>query len=310
MNAARVPRDLFRVNAFGRDVLAAYREAVRRYGSKLWVTGITIAVKEVGGEVDPSFGPVIAIHVRKKEKKIARVQRARRIPRKILGVPTDVIEGTYVRASTGAPGSALPSFPLRPGASYARFDGSAATLGGIVHDADDVRYLLGAGHTLNEGGHFKKGDLMVHPAPDDSHAPIGVARYEKVNAGMDAGIARLEPGIQAINRALLSNVRILPPTIPKLHDVVEKSGRSTGVTRGEVRGIGFIGGIFPAMRVALRPQDDAPISERGDSGSIWYDAATSAAKGLHVAADLDASPPAAIASLAFEVTKKFKVTWE
>jgi hypothetical protein len=306
MNAIRVPRGLSQANGFGRDVLAAYREAVRRYGSQLWVTGITIGVKEVGGEVDRSFGPVIAIHVRKKAKK---VPQAHRIPRQILGVPTDVIEATYTPAASGLAGSALPSFPLRSGASYARFNGSAATLSGVVRDSADVRYLLSAAHTILEGSNPRKGDLMVHPGPADSQQPVGVARHEKVSLGMDAGISRLEPGIQVVNRALLSNVQILPPVLPQMFDVVEKSGRSTGIRRGEVRHIGVINGVFPAMRVALRPQDDTPISELGDSGAIWYDTTTFAAKGLHVSADLAANPPAAVAGLVFEITKRFKVTW-
>ena len=125
MTTTRVPRDLARQNGFSRDVLAAYREAVRRYGSKLWVTGISISLKEVAGELDTGLGPVIAIHVRKKQKN-ARIPPASRIPRKILGIPTDVIEGTYTPSSNGVAASASPVFPLRPGSSYARNNGTAA----------------------------------------------------------------------------------------------------------------------------------------------------------------------------------------
>lgn len=309
MTDARVPRDLARVNNFGRDVQAAYREAVRRYGDKLWVTGISIGVKEVAGEVDAGPGPVIAIHVRKKER-TARIPSANRIPRTILGIPTDVIEGTYIPSSNGAAGSALPVFPLRPGSSYARHNGSASTLAGVVRDQAGVRYLLSTMHTLREGaGTSKKGDLMVHPGPADSKQPAAVARYEKVHVGMDAGIARLEPGIQVVNRALLSNVLILAPEMPQLLDIVEKSGRTTELTQGQVRNIGTFGGVHPAMRVVLRAGDPNPISLEGDSGSTWYDMATAAAKGLHVGIDLNANPPAAIATLLPEVMKKLKVTW-
>lgn len=201
-------------------------------------------------------------------------------------------------------------FPLRPGSSYARYNGTAATLAGAVRGADGVRYLLSAGHTLREGGHFKKGDPMVHPGPVDSQQPAAVARYEQVWTGMDAGVARLEPGIQAVNRALLSNRVILTPQMPQLLDILEKSGRTTHVTRGEVRGVGTFGGLYPAMRLVLPDGDSGPISEPGDSGSMWYDAVTSAAKGLHVGIDVNASPPVAIAILAAEVLKKMKVTWE
>ena len=89
MKPTRVPRDLIRENGFSRDLLAAYREAVRRYGDEPWVTGISIGVKEVGRGIDREAGMVIAIHVRRKQK-MSRVPCVNRIPRSIRGVATDV----------------------------------------------------------------------------------------------------------------------------------------------------------------------------------------------------------------------------
>jgi hypothetical protein len=305
----RVPRALAQENGFGRDVQAAYREAVRRYGTELWVTGISIGIKEVGGAPELDAGPVIAIHVRRKQPN-GRVAAEDRIPPEILGVPTDVIEATYTPSATAAAGTASPVFPLRPGSSYARHNGTASTLGGVVRDESGVHYLLGAAHTLREGGRFRRGDPMVHPGPADSQRPALVARYEKVHLGMDAGIARLESGVQVNNRALLSNHLIIAPEMPRLMDVLEKSGRSTNVTRGQVRGVGTFNGVFPAMRLVLLTGASPPISLEGDSGSTWYDATTFAAKGLHVAIDRNSNPPAAIATLMSEITRKMKLTWE
>jgi hypothetical protein len=309
VSQTRVPRDLIRVNEFSRDELAAYREAVRRYGSQLWVTGISIGVKEVRGEVDRSAGIVIAIHIRRKQQ-MSRVPYAKRIPREILGVPTDVIEGTYAPSSNGGSGSAVPVFPLRPGSSVARSDGTAATLAGVAHDNLGVRYLLTASHVLREGGSSRRGDPIVHPGPSDSRQPAAVARYEKVHVGFDAGIARLEPGIQAVNRALLSNRVIVTPQVPRIGDVLEKSGRSTQLTQGEVRQFGAFGNRYPAMRIVLRAGTSPPISLKGDSGSMWYDTTTFAAKGLHVGIDVHSSPAAAIATVAVEIAKFWKLTWE
>lgn len=309
MKGTRVPRDLARENGFSREVLEAYREAVRSYGNKLWVTGISISIKEVAGALDTDTGLAIAIHVRKKEK-TGRISPARRIPRHILGVPTDVIEGTYIPSSNGAAASASPVFPLRPGSSYARHNGTAASLAGVVRDNAGVRFLLSTAHTLREGGNFKKGDLMVHPGPADSTQPAVVARYETVHLGMDAGIARLEPGIQAVNRALLTNRMIQAPEMPLLLDILEKSGRTTFVTQGQVRGFGTFSGFHPAMRLVLPSGNPDPISQEGDSGSTWYDTVTFAAKGLHVAIDLNSNPPAAIATLMPEIARKMKLTWE
>jgi hypothetical protein len=309
MTNIRVPRDLVRANGFSRKVLAAYREAVRRYGNELWVTGISIGVKEIDHEVSAASGIVVAIHVRLKQE-LARIPRAKRIPPAILGVATDVIEGTYTPSSNGSPGSSLPVFPLRPGSSFARSNGSAATLGGVLRDASGARYLLSSGHVLREGGGSRRGDLMVHPGPDDSRQPVGVAIYESVHLGFDAGIARLQPGIQAVNRALLSNRQILAPQMPRIGDILEKSGRSTQLTQGEVRHVGTFDNVYPAMRLVLRAGTSPPISERGDSGAMWYDATTGAAKGLHIGIDSRTSPPAAIATVAVEVARFWKLTWE
>lgn len=308
MRASRVPRDLSTKNRFSRDVLAAYREAVRRYAGKVWVTGITMGVKEIGGEADWTAGTVIGIHVRKKQRK-GRVPRSRLIPRKILGIPTDVIEGDYVTSSNGA-GSAVAVFPLRPGSSYARHDGTAATLAGVVRDKAGLRYLLSAAHTLREVKPFNTSVLMVHPGPADSAHPVEVARYEDVFLALDAGIARLLPDITVVNRALLSNTAILAPEMPVTGDVLEKSGEGSQLTSGEVLQIGTFDGVSHGMRIVLRPGDTGPISKPGDSGATWYDVTTSAAKGLHVGIDIHSNGRVAIASLFPEVMKKLKVTWE
>ncbi|HUE90298.1 MAG TPA: hypothetical protein VMO26_29800 [Vicinamibacterales bacterium] len=309
MSRDAMPREAARDNGFGRDVLRAYNAAVRRYGRELWVTGISVGIREVAGRADASAGPVIAIHVRRKDPD-SRVPAKRRIPPTILGVPTDVVEGTYAHSSNGHGPSALPVFPLRPGSSYARHNGTAATLAAVVRDNKGTLCLLSAAHTLREGGKFKKGDLMVHPGPLDSQQPAGVSRYETVHLGMDAGIAKLEPGIQALNRALLTNQLIHTPEMPLIGDILEKVGRTTGITQAEVRNIGTFSGFHPAMRLVPLPGDPNPISDQGDSGSTWYDAVTSAAKGLHVAVDPHATPPAAIATLMPEIIRRMKLTWE
>jgi len=112
------------------------------------------------------------MHVRKKQKN-ARIPPASRIPPEILGVPTDGDRRHVYPSSNGAAASAPPVFPLRPGSSYARFNGTAATLAAVVRDDAGVRYLLSTAHTLREGGNFQKGDLMVHPGPPIRNIPQG-----------------------------------------------------------------------------------------------------------------------------------------
>lgn len=265
-----------------RAVLAAFREAVRRYGSRPDVTGISISIKERRRALVPSEGPVIAIHVARK-RSVPKL-RTRRIPRHVLGVPTDVIEGAYLREGGGGLAVGASPLALTPGASIARADGSAASFGAVVQNAAGLPFVLCAGHTLREGGKGKKGDPLVHPGPDDAPAHLRrlVARYERVHFGLDAGLARLEAGLSASNR-LPDGRFIVAASSPVLGEVLEKHGRTTGTTQAIVQGLGLFGNVFPALH--LRPlagdMDDRPLSDHGDSGAVWYGAESCAAKGLH-----------------------------
>jgi hypothetical protein len=108
-----------------------------RYADKLWVTGIQYGSEGSQRAGRPSRGDGDR-QPYPEEADQGRVPRGELIPHTILGIPTDVIEGTYTR-STGGAGSALPVFRLRPGSSYARHDGTAATLSGVVTDAAGMR---------------------------------------------------------------------------------------------------------------------------------------------------------------------------
>ena len=286
MKATRVPRSVSGgKNALDPNLLAAYRIAVRRYAHQPWVTGVGIGIRERRSRLVPTEGPVIAIHVRNKASSPARVARSRRIPKLIRGVPTDVIEADYQLASGGGLAAAAAGGALCPGHSIARADGTAATLGGVVLDAANVPFLLCAAHTLREGNKGKKGDSIVHPGPLDAGgtAPAVVAAYQGVHFGMDAGLARLNAGVNAINTALVSGVAIGLPAVPALGDILEKSGRSTGITQAVVQTIGTFLNIFPAVHLSPLSGDiDAtPLSASGDSGALWYDAITGEGKALH-----------------------------
>jgi hypothetical protein len=307
LKRAPLPRDLAARNGFDRKTMAAFQSAVRRYSGKPWVVGVAIGIKEQGGKLDTSHGAVIVIHV---TKKLKRVPRAKKIPEFILGVPTDVIAGNYTKADAVVGIPQPPVFPLRPGSSIGRVvGGTAASLAGVVRDKNGVRYLLCAGHTLREGGNFGQGDPIGHPGPADSAGAIStVGRFHKVHLGMDAGLATLEPGIAVNNTALLSNTQILAPDYAIDGDILEKSGRTTGITQGVVQSIGTFGVLYPVAYLRPLPGDTNPISQDGDSGSMWYDAFTANARALHVAVDLTTGR--SVGTLAKSITDKLKVTWE
>lgn len=302
----RLPRQLLEASGVDDRLARAYLETVRRYAGKPWVTGISISRKETGHRLTRSLDPVIAIHVRRKRHLSARARN--RIPQEILGVETDVVQGDYRKAQGG---NGTPTLALAPGASISCSRGTAGTLGAIVSQ-DGERCLLTAAHVLQECGKCRKGAAVVHPGLSDAGPGHGasVASIRAAHLGLDAGIAGLSPAVAAQNVALVSGVRLMPPVMPKLNDVLEKSGRSTKVTRARVQGIGTFNNVFPAIH--LRPLLGGMgivISDRGDSGAVWYSTETGAAVGLHVAGDNSGANPFAIAAVITEVVNKLRLAW-
>jgi hypothetical protein len=312
MKRLRIPRSVSGSETLDLRTLAAFREACRTWRGRPGVTGISMSIKQRDGTLVAGSDVVITIHVAQKLDR--KRLRGEGVPPTILGVPTDVIEVQYSREH-GAEGAAGPSpSPLIPGASVGRVGGTAASFGAVVRDANGHSYMLCAAHTLREGGRGKKGDIVVHPGPSDAQGVTcrEVATYERVHFGMDAGLARLLPGIAAAN-ALPDGAEIEPPAAAAIGDVLRKHGRSTGTTTAIVQGIGLCDNVFPAMLLRRLDADGSPhpISERGDSGAVWYDSTTRHAKGLHFAGS-GAAPRAteyAAASLIPSVVKHFKVRW-
>lgn len=287
-------------------LMRAYLEAVKRYAGKKWVTGISVSRKETGGKLSRSTDRVIAIHVRTKRR--LGGSSSIRIPPEILGVATDVIHGDYRRSDNGAPGTAA---ALAPGASISCRRGSAGTLGAIVRQADGSRCLLTAAHVLRECGKCKKGAAIVNPGRSDLAAGADVAAIADVHFGLDCGTALLAPGVTAQNVALVSGVRITSPILPAIDDVLEKSGRTTGVTRARVQGIGTFEGVFPAIQLRpLHGGQGTVISSGGDSGAVWYNAATGEAVGLHVAGGVSSDGNTyAVAAVLTEVMAGLGLAW-
>lgn len=301
---AGLPSALLKASGIDDRVIRAYREAVRRYAGKPGISGISISRKESGGRLTASTQPVIAIHVRRKRPLAARSRVA--IPPTILDVSTDVIHGNYKRASGLV---TAPVTTLAPGASISCTRGTAGTLGAVVRDSSGSRGMLTAAHVLRECGKCKKGAIVVQPGRADSGGVV-VARLADTHFGLDSGTAILEPGVTAHNLALVSGVRITTPIVPQLGDVVEKVGRTTGVTRARVQGIGTFDNVFPAIQ--LRPLLGGlatVISEPGDSGAVWYHADSGAAVGLHVAGGVSEDNSYAVAAVVTEVMDALELTW-
>ena len=81
--------------------------------------------------------------------------------------------------------------------------------------------------------------------------------------------------------------------MPQIGDILEKSGRTTGITHAKVQGVGHtydgVGEAFYLVPVKKNIHN-IEVSWKGDSGAIWYDPNTMEVVGLHVKGEKNPNP--------------------
>lgn len=205
-------------------------------------------------------------------------------------VPTDILQRDFkaeFRLVAEAAGSDRKKRldPLAPGASVAHTRETAGTIGCVVFDRDDgTPYVLSNWHVLH-GPSGAIGDAVVQPGPfDDNRTHLNrlgtLVRSHLGHAG-DCAVATIEG--RAIDPNIIDlGVKVEKLGEPELGDLVVKSGRTTGVTRGIVTRVhtissidygGSIGeqeiGCFEIGVDADNVPSNGEVSMGGDSGSIW-----------------------------------------
>ena len=116
----------------------------------------------------------------------------------------------------------------------------------------------------------------------------------------DAAIARLNDQ-RTVNRPQFQSGVTLTETGPaNVGDILEKSGRTTGVTRAMIDGIGRYFFTYPVGEIGIDGFRLVPIEEgnpsnieisrSGDSGAVWYLPASSIGIGLHIGGETDPTP--------------------
>jgi endonuclease G len=217
---------------------------------------------------------------------------------------TDVLEGTYRPhlwswwqpwPSTADP-RATRSDPLRGGVSISDENHNGfATLGAKVLDrTTGAEMILSNWHVLVADWRARHGQRIYQPGRLDGGGgtdTVATLVRDAMAVNLDAAVAMLSGSRQLINDQLgLGPVTGVGQA--DLGMVVVKSGRRTGITYGRVTGVE---GISPPLRysgldriishvVAIDPHvDGTDVSGPGDSGSLWLDAATMQAIGLHFA---------------------------
>jgi endonuclease G len=220
------------------------------------------------------------------------------LPKKVeidgFEVKTDVLERSFASSytlvspvETVKDPRKLRADPMVPGVSVSHPKGTAGTLGTIVYDKrTGAPCVLSNWHVLHtpEG---KIGDPMVQPGPFDDNRvesnEAGTLIRSHLGPAGDCALAKIEG--RSFDASVFDlDIRVGRIGTPELGDLVIKSGRTTGVTHGQVKRVDVmtkidygmptgqcnIGGfeIGPLQGAAK----DYEVSVGGDSGSVWLGA--------------------------------------
>jgi hypothetical protein len=297
---------------------AAYSRLLESLGARPEVTGVDIGHKYVDGVRTRDL--VVRVHVRRKMPK-SRLADGERVPASVLGIETDVLEARYESHSTGTPRPWERHSTVQPGISVGSAKAEAGTLGLIVYDAETgAPCMLSAFHVL-AGPFGAIEDPITQPARiDQGRAPADTVatllRFHRPGSWGDAAVAKLNGQRPFAAEQLGSAARLTGLGPPTIDQVLEKCGRTTGVTRGRVEGTGTyyyahapygIGG-FRLSSDGFDDPERQDLSAVGDSGAVWYDPATGVGVGLHCAGESGSDREFAIASYLSRVMKTLQVS--
>lgn len=257
------------------------------------IVGVGIAEKESDGQLTGELA--LTFYVEKKHDVPVDQTIPPSVPYALArrDVPTDVVElGPIV------PEALAQRTPVTPGFSIGHGDVTAGTLGAILGPRNRPR-ILGNSHVLADSGEALVGDPILYPGPlDGGGTPDVIAHLDHfvpfdtsgafVNT-MDAAVATIVRERRAEVRTRIALLGVVPTgtTIATRGMKIVKVGRTTGLTRGEVRDVNFRftldygGGIGPVGFV------DQVLctrySDGGDSGSLVLEEGSGRAVGLHFA---------------------------
>lgn len=293
-----------------KDLEAAAAEAAKRFGHRDNVTGIDYGYRWKDGKQTDEI--VVRIHVKEKIAESA-LETAELLPETISGIPVDIIQATYeVSISTlerTERQTAVESNPadhqnkMNPmfvGISIAHKRSTAGTLGAfVVDEATGKAGILSNWHVM-AGASAQIGDEILQPGPYDGGRQgtdvVATLTRMMLDRDGDAAIATLNgrrswsPIVLGTNQLFASHKSV------ELGMILTKSGRTTGVTKARVDGVGSYNVAYEGVGTKaisgfkLVPVDagnpsNIEVSEGGDSGSVWYDANDTKAVGLHFAGE-------------------------
>src|ERR1017187_7117657 len=239
------------------------------------IKGVGISEKLVNGWL--TSDPCITVYVAAKAP-LGEIQENARVPEKIGGVATDVVEIGEIDA-----------FPFkgiyRPaagGVSVGHFKITAGTIGCLVKKGGDPVYILSNNHVLANVNQSQAGAAILQPGPaDGGKDPANripqlttCIQIDFTNPNfVDCAIAEAQPKLVAALNKVLGKLAL--PVVPaQLNMLVSKCGRTTQLTRGRITdvnatmrvGYGTSGTAVFQKQIIVQSLDSNQFSQGGDSG--------------------------------------------
>jgi hypothetical protein len=288
----------------------AYEKAFKAYIERDNVTGVDVGYQYTEGQRTDNI--VVRVHVKEKLPDSA-LEAVELFPKEIDGVPLDVIQGIYhphIALVESASDRKIRLNPIQPGVSISHSLVTAGTFGAVVYDNVTGRpCILSNWHVLAGSDQAVPGDDIIQPGSfDGGRSPrdrVGQLERSILDANGDAAIAFLDTLTdRTVEFAQFqTGVKIESARMTQMSDVgkiLEKSGRTTGVTRGKIDGVGSYYLNYPVGPKTIQGfkivsildgnPNDEEISSGGDSGAIWYDPETKEGIGLHFAGETNPNP--------------------
>ena len=189
--------------------------------------------------------------------------------------------------------------PAFPGVSIGHYNVTAGTLGCYVTDKKGIVYILSNNHVLADSNKGRWKDMVLQPGPEDGGSvntdSIAKLSYvvplnRKSFNTMDAAIAKVESGIK-IDTLVNNKIKIAGTDSPALKMKVEKFGRTTGHTKGEITTTHLDVNVeFEGVHLEFHDQFEikgkmqksirSKFCNDGDSGSVILELNTHKAIGL------------------------------
>lgn len=287
---------------------AVMRVAVATKAARNNVHAVGVGRKLVNGKSTSTR--CVRLYVVQKLAPSALSQRDR-LPNKIDGIPTDVIQSPPAFISITACSSARRrrQRPLIAGISAAHRAVTAGTISCFCQstrpdDPDGAVYVLSNNHVFADVNQAAPGDALLQPGPADGGVTTDhfadLHRFVRIRLGglqpngVDAAIGRLRAGVQFRRR--ICSVGFLTVTAQAVEDmIVRKHGRTTGLTRGIVTDESYdalVGmdhsnpNVVALFENQMRIEVIAPFAAfglGGDSGSLIVTGAGRRAVGLYFA---------------------------